>query len=500
MIFIPLAVAVPLGVAFLIALFGGRPRWLADVLANATAAALVVFTILLPRRGITIYPVGGWGVEDGVPTGILMVVDGLSWFVALTVAVVSLAVTVYSIAYMRRYTAKPKYYALLLLMIAGMNGAVLTGDIFNLFVFLEVASIASYALVAFGTEREELEASFKYAILGSVGSLCVLLGIALLYGLAGTVNMAQIAAKLRAPEAAGRMGAAHLALALFVAGFGLKAALVPFHAWLPDAHPSAPAPVSAMLSGVLIKTIGVYALARVVFHVFGLDPKLRTIILVLAAASMLCAAIASVMQRDLKRLLAYSSISQVGYIVLGFGLGSDLGALGAILHLFNHATMKSLLFLASGSVEMSAGTRDLDRLGGLAERMPVTAGATTIGALGIAGIPPFSGFWSKLLIVIAAVQAGEVAMACIAIAASLITLGAFIGMLRQAFFGPEAPATAEAQEAPAWMCLPIVVLAAIGLTGGLLLLPQVQEQVLGPAVEAVQRGAAYADTILRGGR
>ncbi|MBN1418575.1 MAG: NADH/ubiquinone/plastoquinone (complex I) [Planctomycetes bacterium] len=500
MIFIPLAVAVPLGGAFLIALVGRRPRWFADVLANATAAALVVFSFLLPRQGITVYPVGGWRIEAGVPPGILMVVDGLSWLVALTVAIVTLAVTVYSVAYMRRYTAKPKYYALLLLMVAGMNGAVLTGDIFNLFVFLEVASIASYALVAFGTERDELEAAFKYAILGSVGSLCILLGVALVYGLFGTVNMAQVATRLRAPEAAAKMGAAHLALALFVAGFGLKAALVPFHAWLPDAHPSAPAPVSAMLSGVLIKTIGVYALARIVLHVFGLDPKIRTVVFILAAASMLGAAIASTTQRDLKRLLAYSSISQVGYIVFGLALGNAMGTLGAVLHIFNHATMKSLLFLASGSVEQATGTRDLDRLGGLAGRMPVTAGTTTIGALGIAGIPPFSGFWSKLLIVIAAVQAEEIAMACIAVAASLITLGAFLGMLRRAFFGPETAAARDAREAPAWMCLPIVALAAICLTGGLLLLPQVRDQVLGPAVDAVRQGATYADAILRGGR
>ncbi|GAI02383.1 unnamed protein product, partial [marine sediment metagenome] len=216
-----------------------------------------------------------------------------------------------------------------------------------------------------------------------------------------------------------------LRLALFIVGFGLKAALVPFHAWLPDAHPSAPAPISAMLSGILIKTLGVYALARVVFNIFGVSVSIGWLLIVLGLLSMVAGAFLAIGQWDIKRLMAYSSISQIGYVILGIGLGgliiaraansgyrqdnpdwaawASLAVLGGLFHLVNHAVYKSLLFLTSGSVEMATGTRQMKQMGGLAEKLPFTRATCTLASASIVGIPPFSGFWSKLILVIAAV-------------------------------------------------------------------------------------------------
>ena len=255
-------------------------------------------------------------------------------------------------------------------------------------------------LVAFGRGHDELEASFKYLMLSAVASAFVLLSIAVIFGVTGGVSFGVVAQGLKTLNIRYVVG---FCSGLFLAGFGLKAALVPFHSWLPDAHPSAPAPISAMLSGVLIKVSGVYAMTRVFLGVFGLTPALTTVLTVMGIVSIFVGALAALGQNDIKRMLAYSSISQIGYVVLGFGIGTPLGILGGLFHLFNHALFKSLLFLNAGAIEQSTGTRSLDKMGGLAKVMPLTAATSAIGSLSIAGIPPLNGFWSKLLIIIALV-------------------------------------------------------------------------------------------------
>ena len=249
---------VPLGAAFVMPLLFWLPQGLKDTLAVLATLALASLSIAALHEVPASLFVGGWQPVDGVPIGIQLNLDGLSALMLLVVNGVAFLAALYAVRYMDRYTEKTKFWTLFLLMTAGMNGVVLSGDLFNLFVFLEIAALSSYALVAFGTGAEELEASFKYQIMGSVGSACILLGIGLLYGLTGTLNMADVGAQLK-----GENVTLLFAQVLFLVGFGLKAAQVPFHAWLPDAHPSAPAPISAMLSGVLIKSLGVYALVRV---------------------------------------------------------------------------------------------------------------------------------------------------------------------------------------------------------------------------------------------
>ena len=411
---IPLFVALPLAVSLLLQLVARRSRPLCEWLNILTMLALVVMTFLaLGERGI--YNLGGWPT----PIGIDLRLDELSVLMLMVVNVVGLVVALYSVDYMRRFTASSHFYGLFLLMVTGMNGVILAGDLFNLYVFLEVAAIASYSLVAFGCAHVELEASFKYIVLGWLSSALILVGVALVYGIAGTLNMAHMAGRI---AATGMEAPLLLALGLFISGFSFKAALVPFHAWLPDAHPSAPAPVSAMLSGVLIKAIGVYVLARLAFNVFGVSGNVLELLRWLGIVSMIIGALLAAGQTDIKRLFAYSSISQVGFMVLGLGLATPLGLVGALYHLVNHAVFKSLLFLNAGAVEYATGTRDLDNLGGLNRAMPVTGATSLIGSMSIAGIPPFNGFWSKLIIVLACIEAGYYGFAVVAVAVSIITL------------------------------------------------------------------------------
>jgi len=498
---LPVFVALPLAAAFILPLFGKKGKSIATVLANLVTMALLVIAVMSIGQS-RIYEIGRWSI----PLGINLVLDGLSSLLLLVVSVVSAAAMLFSSRYMEQYTAKSKYLCLFMLMVTGMNGVILSGDIFNLFVFLEIASIASYALVGFGCEHEELEASFKYMVLGSIASMFILFGVAMVYGNTGTLNMAYIA---KAIQQSGMNNGLYFAIGLFIAGFGLKAALVPFHAWLPDAHPSAPAPISAMLSGVLIKALGVYALTRIIFNVFGISVAIGWVLIILAILSMVCGALLALGQWDFKRLLAYSSISQIGYIVLGIGLGgviiakgdnpaaASLAILGGLLHLLNHAVYKSLLFLNSGSVEMSTGTRQLKEMGGLAEKMPYTRATCAVASASIVGIPPFSGFWSKLIIVIAAVQAQYYTIAAVIVCVSVCTLIMYLKVHRYAFLGEIPESLTQIKEQRGTMLVAMSVLAILCLVMGLLVIvPELRANVLEPAVKVLVDGVDYSVRVI----
>lgn len=461
-----LFVVLPLIVAGLLPLIGKvSRRVLPDVLANATLLALLIYAVVAGRGLIANGPVLQQLSWLGEAVNLRLALDGFSLFMLVAVALVGLAACLFSIDYMEHYGAKANFYALYLVMIAGMNGLILATDLFNVYIFLEVAAVASYALVAFGLGRDELEAAFKYLMLSVVASAFLVAGIAVIFGLTGQLDFAAVAAGLKELNAGPVLG---IVTAFFLLGFGLKAALVPFHAWLPDAHPSAPAPISAVLSGLLIKVSGVYAMTRIFLNVFGLTPALSAILLGLGAVSIVAAAFLALGQKDMKRMLAYSSISQVGYVVLGIGIGTPLGIAGGLFHLFNHALAKGLLFLTSGSVQQATGTRDMDEMGGLAKRMPVTALTNLIGALSIAGVPPLNGFWSKLIIIMALVQAGHPVYAVIAVLASVLTLWYYLLMQRKAFFGKLNEKWAAVKEAPFWMTASVVLLALLCVGVGIL--------------------------------
>ncbi|HTY63447.1 MAG TPA: proton-conducting transporter membrane subunit [Acidobacteriota bacterium] len=433
-------------------------KWAANTLAIAATGLLLLFTLRL-------IPAIGSGLKFEY-YGAHFALDSVSLLFLIVVNAVAFACMIYATSYIGHLGGRGKFFALLIIMVSGLNAMLMTRDLFSLYVFLEVASISSYVLVAFGLEYDGIESSIKYLLLSAVATSMILLGIALIYMNTGALEFDALKAIL-ATQGSGLQGIFLLTAALFIGGFGLKAALMPFHAWLPDAHPSAPAPISAMLSGVVIKVAGVYALARIFFYIFPGISRVHSIFLVLGTLSMIAGAVLAYFQRDFKRILAYSSISQIGYIMIGLGVGNLLGLIGALFHIFNHALFKSLLFLNSGAVQYRLHTRDIDEMGGLENRMPVTSITSVFGTLSIAGIPPFNGFFSKLFIILGALAAGKTTIAVLGILVSIFTLGYFLMIQRKVFFGKLNEKWQDIREAPFAMSCAVILLAAACFLSGL---------------------------------
>jgi multicomponent Na+:H+ antiporter subunit D len=492
----PYFVIIPLVTAFLIVIFTRNHKNTTAFLGIFAAAvllslAVISFILVSKTNSPILYNIGNWQI----PWSIGFVMDYLASFMLIVISMIALVVLIFSFYYMNHYTDLWKYYTLFMLMLAGMNGFVLTCDFFNLFIFMEIALIAAYTLVGFGCEAEELEAAFKYAVIGSLTSLFILLAIGILYALTSTLNMADIGRNITTNNGL----ISYFVFGLLLAGFGLKAALVPFHAWLPDAHSSAPAPVSAMLSGVLIKTLGVYALIRVFFHVFPISTAILNVFLILGAITILVGVLVARLQFDFKRLLAYSSISQIGYIILGLGLGTPLGILGAIFHLFNHGLMKSLLFLNAGSIEYSLGTRDLREIAGANKQLKPTVVTSMIASLSISGIPPFNGFFSKLIIIIAAIQAKQPVYALVAALGSVLTLALFLKVQKYVIHSGSNETSPNFKKIPFSLNFSMILLALLCLLSVALIIPGIKEFTLDKVVATIQNRQAYLN-IIPGGR
>lgn len=487
---LPFLIIIPLLAAFLITLISGeKDNWaiVLSILAVISLLLLALFSFFSTGESTFIYEMSGWKI----PFTICLVQDAFSTFMLVIVSLIALTSLMFSIQYIRQYSGSWRFYALFMLLITGMNGVIATGDIFNLFVFMEIALFAAYALVAFGGKDEEYEAAFKYAVMGSISSTLILVGIGILYSATSTLTMAKIAQLLPSisPQIKYWVGG------IFMAGFGLKAAAMPFHAWLPDAHSSAPAPISSMLSGVLIKALGIYVLIRFFYNVLGAPQLFLTLFLVLGSISILIASYLALGQWDLKRLLAYSSISQIGFILLGVGIGTQLAILGAVFHILNHAIFKALLFYNSGSVEMVLGTRDLRKMGNLREGMPITTSTSMIASLAVAGLPPFNGFFSKLIIIIAAVQANYIIYALIAVIGSLLTLAYFMKVQRYGFHGENHVQSSEATLGLG-MKSAMIVLAILCLGASLLVIPGLREVTLDPVVSVITNKTGYIYEVL----
>ena len=478
-----LFIVIPMAVAALVPLSYRLWKGFPDILsALATGATLILALLSIQQTSADL--IFRWdSVTPGMPFRFSLAMDGFSQLLLVTISLIAFFASIFSIRYMDHYGGKAPFYALFLLMVSGMNGLVLTTDLFNMYVFLEVAAVASYALVAFSQRQDGIEAAFKYLMLSVVATLAILLAISFIYMMTGTLVIGELASALKMKMGGELIG---VCLAFFLMGFGLKAALVPFHAWLPDAHPSAPAPISAMLSGVLIKVSGIYALVRILYNVFGLPPAVSQAMMALGVISMVAGALLALGQTDFKRMLAYSSISQIGYIVVGLGLGTPLGITGGLFHLFNHATFKGLLFLDAGSTEYATGTRELSKLGGISSKMPMTGITTTVGAFSIAGVPPFNGFWSKLFIIIALVEANRYGVAAIAVSTSIITLWYFLLIQRRAFFGKLSVGLEKIREVPFTMALATFCLALLCLIVGISY-PWVTHRLIEPGVASLSQ-------------
>ncbi|MFO7676372.1 MAG: proton-conducting transporter membrane subunit [bacterium] len=497
--YLPLFVVVPLAGAFLIPLLGRAWRFFADVIGNLVGAFLVTYSIyglvaLAQGMAPVVYRMGGWMP----PLGITLVYDPLSALVVLIANLVGLPALLFSTRYLDRYTGRWKYYTLFMLLLAGLNGVALTGDMFNLFVFLEISAVSSYALVAFGTEAEELESGFKYMVMGEIAGMMVLVSVALLYARTSTLNMADMS---RALQAIGQTPFTWFVLGTMLVGFATKMALMPFHSWLPDAHLSAPAPVSAVLSGVFVKVLGIYAMSRVVFNVFGLTrataPTFFNLLVGLGLFSLITASLLAINQMNYKRLLAYSTISQIGYIILGLGIGNYWAIVGALFHVLAHSVTKGLLFLASRSIERETGSREIGAISGLEKSMPVTSWSYIAGALSLAGIPPFAGFFSKLFIIVGAVAARMYWLAIVAALFSVVTMGYLLKVINNVLFVRKDREPTKAREAPLAILVALVMLAVMALAFGIGFRPLL-DGVVAPAARVLMSGLEYARMVLGG--
>ncbi len=409
-------------------------------------------------------------------------VDGLSALMELLGSCMGILIVLFSLKYIptriRDHPDLPGrlsvYYGLLLLFLGMMNWTCATNNIVMLYVSVEATTLATAFLVTFYWTRESLEAGYKYLMLVTIGTTFALLGLSLIYcAAAGLPFMAGkrilLMTELNKAAKAMHESTVLLACALLVAGFGTKAGLVPFHAWLPDAHAEAPAPISALLSGIVIK-VGAYALTRTVTVFTPYYPPVVIFMAIMASASMVIGILMALVQDDIKRMLAYSSVSQMGYVAEGLGLGTYLGIYGGLFHLMNHTIVKALLFLCAGSILYATGKRRMSELGGLARRMPITAFCFIVGALAIGGIPPLNAFMSKFTLFTAAAERGLLWAAVIAIFTGLLTIACFVRAAYLIFWGEPraelAPASDPDPEVPGGMLAAMIILTLLTILLG----------------------------------
>lgn len=434
--------------------------------AFLTSALLLVQVL---DHGVVRYALGGWAA----PWGIEYRIDEVNAFVLLIVSGVSSLALVFARRSVASEVPKEKralFYCAWMLCLTGLLGITITGDAFNVFVFLEISSLSTYVLVSLGGHRRALIAAFRYLIMGTVGATFILIGIGLLYLMTGTLNMLDLADRI--PEVS-ESRAVYAAFAFIAVGIGLKMALFPFHAWLPGAYAEAPSAVTAFLAGTATK-VAVYMLLRFYFTIFGAsfafgELRFEAFLMPLALVCILFMSVIAVYQNDIKRTLAYSSIAQIGYIVLGISLVSVAGLTGGIVHLFNHALMKAALFMSLGCVFYRVGSLSLDSLEGLGRRMPWTLGAFVVGALSLVGVPMTVGFVSKWYLIFAALDRGWWLLAAFIVLTSLIALAYVWRVVEVAYFrtAREGTAQADAVEAPLPMLIPLWILVAASVYFGL---------------------------------
>jgi len=453
--------------ALLVPAFGlFREQW-AQPLATlgsgiATSLSVYGFWYVL-QNGAIRYFFGNWAP----PIGIEFVYDGLSAFFVLIINSIGLMVLLHSAQTGQKELASKRmpYYALSMLMLLGFNGMILTGDLFNLFVFLEIASLSGYALIAVG-DRPAPYAAFRYLIIGTVGGTLYLLGVGLLYTVTGTLNMIDMASLL--PELASHRSVI-AALILIVAGMGIKAALFPLHGWLPDAYTFAPSVTSSLIAPIGTK-VAAYVLFRLLYWVFGtpfMDGTLPIleVIGVLSGVGIVFGSVMAIAQTEIKRMFAYSSVSQIGYILMGLSLANPWGFAGALLHVLNHAVMKALLFMVSGHLRLKEGHSDIRRFhDAYRKKYPWTMAAFTVGAVSMVGLPPLAGFFSKWYLALGTVENSNWVLLSVILVSSLLNAVYFFRILEKVYMADPSKAQKEpgdgAYSEPGFSAmLPLAVLA-----------------------------------------
>jgi len=458
-----------------------------------TAVTFVISVALLMQvldQGAISYALGSWAP----PWGIEYVVDQLSAFILVIVAGIGVLVMPFARQSVEQEVPKERiylFYVMYLLCLCGLLGIAITGDAFNLFVFLEISSLSSYVLISLGHDKRALTGAFNYLIMGTIGATFYVIGVGMLYMMTGTLNMADLAERLPAIL---HLRVVEAALAFLLVGISLKLALFPLHFWLPNAYAFAPTTVTIFLAATATK-VSVYVMIRILYTVFG-GPALFEVLAIdealiaLGMLSMIAAALVAIFQDNVKRMLAYSSLSQIGYMILGIGLGNAAGLAGGIIHIFNHAMAKAALFMAIGCVVARVGVVTISDLAGLGRQMPVTMGAMMIGVLSLIGIPTTVGFVTKWYLIEGAFTAGNwLAVATILLSGLLAVIYSW-RIVESAYFQDPPEGRDHVREAPIAMQAPMLILAAacivfgIGATWTMDIVIVAAEALVGEAVPA----------------
>ena len=459
--------AAPLLTAFLVNLFGRLSKsWIAPLaigcLSVSTILAVIVLGQVMAGGGYT-YTVGSWQP----PYGIELVIDRLSALMLVVISCVALLATISAIKSVFQELPDKEYmfFTLYLIFIAGLFGLVLTGDAFNLYVLLEITSITTYGLIAMGPGRAPL-ASFNYIIMGSIGACFYLLGVGYLYLMTGSLNMADIANILKTTT--GGSAAVATAVAFILVGLWVKMAFFPLHGWLPNGYSLAPTG-TAMISAPLMTKVTIYLMIRIMFSVFSIDylflhnPLVHQGVVWLATIAIICGSAMALAQSNLKRMLTYIIVAEVGYMVGGVWLANKIGLTGAILHIVNDAMMTLCLFLAAAALLYKLGDLEFDNLRGVYRKMPVTMAAFTVGAFSMIGVPPTAGFFSKWYLILGGIEAGQWQYVVALLFSSLVNAVLFFRIIEIGYFlrpGQHHP-TEKIAEAPLSMQIPLIVAAAL---------------------------------------
>ena len=466
-----LPIIVPL-IAAPIAFILGRSFlcWLLTTLVSG-AAFIISWQLLVQAlsEGVLSYAVGGWQP----PWGIELRVDAVNAFVLLAVTAASTLVLIYSKDSIEKEISQAQhglFYTAHLLCLAGLSGILVTGDAFNLFVFLEISSLATYTLVSLGSDKRCLTAAFRYLVMGTIGATFILIGVGMLYMKTGTLNMMDLADRVSAYESSRTI---NTGLAFIMVGVGIKLALFPLHMWLPPAYTHAPSAVTAFLASTATK-VAVYVMIRFIFTLFGTehvfnDMGMDLILMVLAVVAIFKCSYQATVQSNIKTVLAYSSVAQIGYMVLGISLVNVTGLMAGLIHIFNHALMKGALFMAVGAVFYQVGSVEIKAFRGLGKQMPFTMAAFAIAGLSIIGVPLTAGFVSKWYLVTAALEQDNWLVAALVLVGSLLAV-VYIGrVLEAAYFQKplNEVATDKIKEAPLMMLVPMWILAIANIYFGI---------------------------------
>ncbi len=465
-----LLIIIPLGTAFLVSTVASVLKNTTKYLALLALLAEVWISIsLLPK--VLEHPINVIIAGVKPPLGINLLVGPLGGIFSLIISAAGVLILLYSFSYVDG-EHQHKYYTLFLLLITGSQGMILTGDVFNLFVFFEILAISSYILVGYSENRNGFEAAIKYLILGSIGSVFILVAIALIYQGTGTLNMADLAGKFGSLAASKQL----MILVFFITGMGVEAAIFPLNSWLPDAHSSAPSSISAVLSGFVIE-IALVVIIKFVYTIFAMTGVLGFLSL-LGVVTLLVGEFAAFKQQNIKRVLAYSSIGQVGLILFAMSLNSKAGLSAGMMQIINHTASKSILFLAAGYMIKRTGSYEFSKYRGIARKMPVSSFLFVLGVLSLLGVPPFFGFFSKLNIIIAALHTGSTYYTVLVFLVLLGTVIESIYFLKilQVFYSRDTAAhdaaASTVKEAP-FLPLFSIALFALVILLGFLFLPHI---------------------------